>query len=111
MPDGSTLPGWPRALREDLAAAYVGLSATTFRQVVAPAVPAILLSTGRIAWRRDHLDAWIESRPTRNGVVDSAPPAADAAPPPEPAHARSPVAAALANLPPARGARRHGKTR
>ena len=61
MPD-PRLPGWPRALREDLAAAYVGLSASTFRAAVAPAVPAVRLSPGRVAWLRDDLDRWLDSR-------------------------------------------------
>jgi predicted DNA-binding transcriptional regulator AlpA len=108
MPDGSrALPGWPRALKEEWAAAYVGLSLTTFRQVVAPAVPAIRLSTGRIGWRREQLDAWIEARPTLGGI-DAAPCDADAAPPEAP---HDPIAAALANLPPTRRARRPNSAR
>lgn len=109
MPDGGSLPGWPAALREEWAAAYVGLSLTTFRQVVAPAVPAIRLSTGRIAWRRDRLDAWIESRPTLDGAVDAPAAAPDAASPEAPPHDRNPIAAALANLPARGRARRQSK--
>ena len=65
MPDGARLPGWPRALREPLAAAYVGLSASTFRAAVAPSVPSVRLTTGRVAWLREDLDAWLDARAGR----------------------------------------------
>lgn len=62
MPDGANLPGWPRALREDWAAAYVGLGTTTFREQVAPSVPAVTLVGRRKAWLREDLDRWLDAR-------------------------------------------------
>ena len=59
MNDGSRLPFWPAVLHEEWAAAYLSLSATTFREQVAPAVPPIQLTIKRIGWRRTDLDAWI----------------------------------------------------
>jgi predicted DNA-binding transcriptional regulator AlpA len=60
-----TLPGWPRALREPLAAAYVGLSESTFRVQVAPVVSAIALTPGTRAWLREDLDRWLDERAGR----------------------------------------------
>ncbi len=64
MPDGA-LPGWPRALKVELAAAYVGLSVTSFRQMVMPSVPPVYLTEKRIAWLREDLDRWLDSRAGR----------------------------------------------
>lgn len=58
----SDLPGWPRGLREPLAAAYVGLSGSTFRQVVVPQVPAIRLTPSRVVWLREDLDRWLDAK-------------------------------------------------
>lgn len=93
MPDGSPL-FTPRALKAELAAYYVGLSLTTFHQVVAPAVPAVQLTPGRKAWLREDLDAWLDSR--RGTPVDGARPAGDAGAPEDPHDSASPVSAALA---------------
>lgn len=64
MAERPSLPGWPRGLREELAAAYVGLGASTFRaQVDAGEAPRpIRLTTHRQVWLRDHLDAWLERK-------------------------------------------------
>ena len=64
MPDHH-LPYWPRALGAEWAAAYVGLSVTTFREGVAPSVPPFHLSERRLAWLRDDLDAWLEKQAGR----------------------------------------------
>lgn len=56
------LPGWPIVLREDWAAAYVGLSPSTFRQVVAPHVPPIKLTKAARGWRRSDLERWVDER-------------------------------------------------
>lgn len=63
MPD-RPLPSWPRGLPEDLAAAYVGLSVSTFRtQVTAGDAPAATwLTPGRKVWLREHLDAWLDRK-------------------------------------------------
>lgn len=92
MPD--PLPFTPRALRAEHAALYVGLSPTTFHQVVAPAVPPIRLTAGRVAWLREDLDRWLDAR---RPAVDARPAGADA-PRPEDRHAADPIAAGLANL-------------
>jgi predicted DNA-binding transcriptional regulator AlpA len=51
------------------AAAYIGITVRTLlRWREDPSVgfpPAIELSTQRIGWRREDLDAWIASRPRR----------------------------------------------
>lgn len=69
MPD---LPGWPRGLREELAAAYVGLSATTVRTLLARgAFPSpVPLTDRRQVWLRDDLDAWLERRAGRTVAAD-----------------------------------------
>lgn len=59
MPDGYAYP--PRAMAEREAARYCGLSASTFRRQVP--VPPRLLSTGRVGWLREELDAWLDARP------------------------------------------------
>ena len=59
------LPDWPRGLSVELAAAYVGLSASTFRSVVAPKVPPVRLTERRLAWLREDLDAWLDRRAGR----------------------------------------------
>lgn len=71
--DGSKLPDWPRALKEVWAAAYVGLSASTFRQYVAPQVPPIRVMAGRVAWLREDLDAWLDQRAGRVAAPPQAP--------------------------------------
>ncbi|NKE43421.1 hypothetical protein HB662_01430 [Roseomonas frigidaquae] len=111
MPDGTALPGWPRALREEWAAAYVGLSPSTFRQAVVPAVQAVRLTAGRVAWLREDLDAWLEGRRApRENHVDGA--TAEAKPPPEETwNARDANAEALARLAAKGRSRRADKAR
>ena len=61
----SGIPGWPRALSEDLAAAYVGqLSIGTFRaEVDAGRIPAaVQLTSGRKAWLIEDLDAYLDGK-------------------------------------------------
>lgn len=61
------LPGWPRGLKEELAAAYVGLSASSVRSLVAsgdfPA--AVQLTTGRKVYLRDDLDRYLDRKAGR----------------------------------------------
>jgi predicted DNA-binding transcriptional regulator AlpA len=64
MPDPA-LPGWPRALAQPLAAAYVSLSEASFRVHVMKEVPPVRLTNRRIAWLRDDLDAWLDRRAGR----------------------------------------------
>ncbi len=58
------LPGWPRGLNADLAAAYVGLSPSTIRaERLAGRFPApIDLTVGRQVYLRDALDAWLDQK-------------------------------------------------
>ena len=62
MPERAALPGWPAVLHEEWAAAYLSLSTTTFRQQIAPEVPPIRLTAGRIGWKRADLDNWLARR-------------------------------------------------
>ena len=71
--EGASLPGWPRGLSEDLAAAYVGLSPGSFQRMVdgkdekgQPLPPAktapqpVRFPGRRKVWLRDQLDAWLD---------------------------------------------------
>jgi hypothetical protein len=61
----SGIPGWPRALSENLAAVYVGqLSNGTFRaEVDAGRIPAaVQLTAGRKAWLIEDLDAYLDGK-------------------------------------------------
>ncbi len=64
---GRRLPDWPRAMGEDLAAAYVALSpATLRRRVQANDAPTpIQLTEGRRVWLREDLDAWLDRKAGR----------------------------------------------
>ena len=64
MPEARPLPGWPAALDEDMAAAYVSLSGPSLRRLVdaGDAPKPIRLTPKRIAWRRADLDAWLARR-------------------------------------------------
>jgi predicted DNA-binding transcriptional regulator AlpA len=64
MPEPLTLPGWPRGLREDLAAAYVGLSVSTIRsERIAGRFPApIAITVGRIVYLREDLDSYLDRK-------------------------------------------------
>lgn len=98
MPDGSALPGWPRALKEAWAAAYVSLAPSTFRALVAPQIPPIWVTDGRVAWLREDLDRWLDSRAGRM-TVDPAP-GPGQPPPPEGTADDDPIAAAIAAMAP-----------
>lgn len=65
LPSPARLPDWPRALRAEWAAAYVGLSVTSFRQKVVPDLPPIRLTEKRVAWLREDLDAWLDRKAGR----------------------------------------------
>jgi prophage regulatory protein len=56
------LPCWPRGLCEPLAAAYCGISETSFRTEVREgrAPRPIRITRGRQIWDRSHLDQWID---------------------------------------------------
>jgi predicted DNA-binding transcriptional regulator AlpA len=56
------LPGWPRGMRAEFAAAYVGLSISSFRTEVARgrAPKPINLTLKRLVWLKDDLDGWLD---------------------------------------------------
>ncbi len=58
------MPGWPRSMGLELAAAYVGLSPSTFRAQVdrsgSTAPQPIALTAGRRVWLKEDLDAWLD---------------------------------------------------
>jgi hypothetical protein len=56
-------PAWPRALRPDLAAAYVGLSRNSFERHCT--VPPIHVTPSIKAWLREDLDRWLDERAGR----------------------------------------------
>ncbi len=60
----AALPYWPRVLRRELAAAYVGICAGTLdievREGRAP--PPVALTKTVKGWDRDDLDRWIDER-------------------------------------------------
>ena len=61
MPDGPILPGWPAAMKDDLAAAYVQMGETLFREVMErDGVKPLRPTPGRKLWRRKDLDAWLD---------------------------------------------------
>lgn len=61
------LPGWPRGLREEFAAEYVGLSATTWRGEwkAGRAPQPVHITVGRQVWLRDDLDRWLDAKAGR----------------------------------------------
>ncbi len=58
------IPGWPRALHREWAAAYVGLSPSKWSEEVEAgrAPKPVQLTAGRVAWLREVLDAWVDDR-------------------------------------------------
>ena len=56
------MPDWPRGMREDLAAAYVGLSVNGLRAKVEAGeiAPPKHHSPGRIVYLKDNLDAYLD---------------------------------------------------
>lgn len=67
MPDGAP-PPWPafgfppRLMRPATAAYYLGMSESSFRDRVVPALPPPLREGGMVLYRREDLDAWIDRR-------------------------------------------------
>ena len=61
------LPTWPRGLRREDAASYLGISATTFDQMVAERrMPEPRqASRGRVVWDRHELDGAFDRLPKR----------------------------------------------
>ena len=56
------IPEWPRGLKCDLAASYVGISEALLRRESAAgrAPPAVKMAPGRIVWLREDLDRWLD---------------------------------------------------
>lgn len=59
------LPYWPRFLRADNAAAYLGMSVTHFRTTVAAEVSAVTLGPHIVGWLREDLDGWLDAKAGR----------------------------------------------
>jgi hypothetical protein len=70
-PDPSALPGWPRLLSLDLAAAYCGLSPNAFAADIGTLWPGPIEGTRRKLWDRLALDQAIDSLP--GAAVQSGP--------------------------------------
>ena len=71
MPD-RPLPGWPRAMRAPIAAAYCGISESTMRAL--PGFPPPVHLSGRIpVWYREDLDAWLDARRRDAGLTPANP--------------------------------------
>lgn len=59
----AALPDWPARLSEELAAAYLGVSASTLRAGVASGrYPRPLRDGKRILWARRQLDAYVDAQ-------------------------------------------------
>lgn len=70
-----SLPGWPRGMREELAAAYIGLSESGLRaEVKAGRIKPTPLTPGRIVYLREHLDSYLDKRDGRAPVEAAAAP-------------------------------------
>lgn len=59
------LPGWPRFLRAEKAAAYLDVSKSHFLETIAPEIQRVHLTGRIVGWLRDDLDAWLEARAGR----------------------------------------------
>lgn len=71
----ASFPFYPRGLREEHAALYVGLGVSSFRTLVtAGDMPGpVWLTRGRKVWLREQLDRWLDAR----AGVEAASPAAE----------------------------------
>lgn len=70
----SELPYWPRRLRADLAAAYLGISEAKFRADVAAGRYPKGMPDGRLRfWYKDDLDAAIDAERAGHGLEDADP--------------------------------------
>lgn len=59
----SKMPDWPARMGEDLAALYMGVSETTFRERVASGrYPQPVRDGGRILWARRQLDRYVAAQ-------------------------------------------------
>lgn len=56
------LPDWPRAMGEQLAAAYLDLSVGTFRAQVMGQVTRVAITERRIVYLKEDLDAWLDRK-------------------------------------------------
>lgn len=64
MTEATATPGWPLLLRRELAAAYVGMSPSTFDKAVKEGLLPRPVATvySLVQWHRGDLDAWAEDR-------------------------------------------------
>jgi len=73
MKPSTALPFWPRVLRREQAAGYVGLGTTTFdAEVAAGRAPRpVQITDGVKGWCRLTLDAWIDDRLAASGAAET----------------------------------------
>ena len=67
MPNPAALPTWPRGMRIDVAATYVGISPSLLvAEVRAARFPAaVRLTAGRVVWLKEDIDAWLDAKAGR----------------------------------------------
>lgn len=57
------MPDWPARMDEGMAALYLGVGTTTFRdRVKAHSYPQPIREVGRLLWSRRQLDRYVESQ-------------------------------------------------
>lgn len=64
QPSKDVPDAWPRGMRLQVAAAYVGLSETAFERAAGLPAP-VWLTEGRKIWLREDLDGWLDVRAGR----------------------------------------------
>jgi predicted DNA-binding transcriptional regulator AlpA len=80
MTDPVVLPDWPRGMRIELAASYLGISPSLLRaELVAGRFPApVRISPGRVVWLKEDLDRWLDAKAGRPNARAEAASDADA---------------------------------
>ncbi len=70
MRDPGAMPHWPRALRAELAASYVGMGASAWLSMVrrSEAPDPVYLSARIPVWLREDLDAWLDAKAGRTAA-------------------------------------------
>ena len=68
----AAMPDWPRIMRRENAAQYLGISPSILdKEVAAGTLPKPIPITGSIrGWVRDDLDAWIDDRRNIQNTVN-----------------------------------------
>lgn len=69
MPDRRPLPGWPGVMRPARAAEYLDVSQSTFREEIAPTLPAVHITVRITGYMRVDLDQWALARRGGEGAT------------------------------------------